>query len=465
MKQVPVLISFLTVCLFSCQAPQSSSFLWEESWKEQREEPEPEPEPEPVGEGKPRFVWIDAAANFEDYGNNQDKIREDCVRIFQTGFTDIIVDVRPTTGDVLFQSSVAPALHRIDRWYNGSYGWAVRTADFDYLQAFIEAGHDAGLRVHAAINTFVGGYHCPYGLGDEGMVYSDPSKRAWCTVQNLSSGLTHCMDVEDYGPRFLNPAHPEVQSFLLTLLTELASYEDLDGIVLDRCRYDDSGLQSDFSDVSREAFEQMCGQSLSNWPRDIFLPGTQRLGSVVSPLQKQWLSFRVKTIHDFIEKAAETVHAVRSDLRFGVYVGGWYSTYYTSGVNWASPDYNCRQEYSWATDAYQEAGFADHLDYLFLGAYAGVSNIHGDVEWTMEGFCKLGAKRLNGDVPFAGGPDVGNGSGFEFGGRDDLIPDIVTTCIDASDGLFIFDLCHIKMFDYWDAFETGINLYLASLNQ
>ncbi|MCS2977906.1 hypothetical protein NXX48_24155 [Bacteroides faecis] len=36
----------------------------------------------------------------------------------------------------------------------------------------------------------------------------------------------------------------------LQLLGDLAKY-DLDGIILDRCRYDDYGLESDFSTVSK----------------------------------------------------------------------------------------------------------------------------------------------------------------------------------------------------------------------
>ena len=34
----------------------------------------------------------------------------------------------------------------------------------------------------------------------------------------------------------------------------------------------------------------------------------------------------------------------------------------------------------------------------------------------------------------------------------------------SADGLFIFDLCHIRMFDYWDAFQEGIDAYLKTLN-
>ena len=452
-------ILLYVLSLLACRP--DSAYKWEEEWG--KTDPTPE-KPEVKPTAKPRYVWIDAAANFDDYGNSVEKIREDCRKIAETGFTDIIVDVRPTTGDVLFKSSVAPALTRIDKWRNGSYVWAQRTADFDYLQAFIEEGHAAGLKVNAAMNTLVGGYQCPYGLGRQGMVFTDESKKAWCSVQNRAGGLASCLDDPDYGARFLNPANKDVQDFVITLVAELAAYKDLDGIVLDRCRYDDSGLMSDFSETSRKAFEQYIGESVGSWPSAVFAPGTTSLGASVSTLQRQWLTFRVKTIHDLVEKAAKKAHEVNPDIRFGVYVGAWYSSYYTSGVNWASPKYNCKQEYSWASADYQAAGFADHLDFLFLGAYAGADSIHGSQEWTMEGFSKLGGKRLAGAVPYAAGPDIGNSSGFENGGKGSLVPDIVKTCIANADGLFIFDLCHIKMYDYWSSFKTGIDAYLKTVN-
>ena len=452
-------ISLLAFSVLAC-AKGGSGYKWDPDWNKPDDGGD-DPE-ETIA--KPRYVWIDAAANFDDYGNDRDKIREDCKRIAETGFTDIIVDVRPTTGDVLFTSSVAPALTRIDKWRGSDYVWAERTATFDYLQAFIEEGHAAGLKVNASINTMVGGYQCPYGLGQQGMVFSDDSMKDWCTVQNRKEGLVSCLDDPDYGARFLNPAHGGVQEFVLTLVAELAAYEDLDCIVLDRCRYDDSGLMSDFSETSRSAFERYIGQSVTPWPSAVFAPGTEDLGSSVSALQRQWLTFRVKTIHDLVEKASKKAHEVNPDIRFGVYVGAWYSSYYKSGVNWASPSYNCKTEYPWASNEYKACGFADHLEFIFLGAYAGADSIHGSTEWTMEGFCKLGGARLAKAVPFAAGPDIGNGTGFEQGGKGSLMPEIVKTCIANSDGLFVFDLCHIKMYDYWSSFKEGIDAYLKTVN-
>lgn len=423
---------------------------------------EPE-QPEEPSNAKPRFVWIDAAANFKDYANDERNIADDVLRIKNAGFTDIIVDVRPTNSGVLFKSSTEGPLTRVDAWVSGRYVWLERTASFDYLQTFIDEGHKVGLKVHASMNTFVGGCLCHYGLGQAGILFDDSSKKSWATVVNTEDGLVNCMDLDEPGTRFLNPANDQVVDYLLNLIGDLASYQDLDGIVLDRCRYSDYELQSDFSQESREKFEAHIGKAVENWPGDIFAPGADELSSTVTNMQKLWLEFRARTIHDFVEKASEKAHQVNPDIKFGAYVGGWYSSYYPAGVNWAHPSYNTSSDYKWATSNYKNYGYADHCDFMFIGAYAGADRIWGSGEWTMQGFCKKAGEKLGG-VPFAGGPDIGNASGFENGGRADIIPTVIDACINASsNGLFIFDLCHIKMYNYWEAFETGINSYLEKL--
>lgn len=461
-----ILVSVIAAVLGACSPKEDpSAYKWREEWTEpEHDTPEMPDGPDNPGlpeiKGKPRYIWIDAAANFKYYANDVTYIEADCKRIAKMGFTDVIVDVRPTSGDVLFESAVAPACRKVAAWSNG-YRWIERTETFDYLGAFITAGHAAGLRVNAAINTMVGGYHSS--IGDAGMLYDQPDKKSWCAVDNLPSGLTNSMDDPETGPRFLDPANPQVQEFLLTLLGELASYEGLDGIVLDRCRYDDYGLDAGYTDAAKAVFTEYLGTAPKNWP---VLP--QGKGSVSSPstLERNWLTLRCKIIHDFIEKAASRVHEVAPDIRLGVYVGAWFSEYYSSGVNWTSSKYDLKtgeSTYKWATEAYQKTGFADLLDFIFLGAYAGTTGVHGSGEWTMEGFAKLGARRLAGAVPFAAGPDIGNSTGFTEGGQEALIPDIVNTMLGSAEGLFVFDLCHIRMYEYWDAFEEAINAYLETL--
>ena len=426
-------------------------------------EPEPDPDPDAEPEGaKPRYVWIDASANFRYFANSKERIASDLALVKKAGFTDVIVDVRPTEGTVLYKSKVAPEAKRLAAWVNGSYKFVERTADFDYLQEFIDAGHAAGLRVNAAMNTFVGGYGGYYGLASEGPIFTGDIPSEWATMINSSDGIVSTFYDGVKGTVFLNPANEDVQEYILSIIGEIASY-DVDGIILDRCRYDDNGLQCEFSDVSRAKFEEYLGKSISNWPSDVFSAGASDLPKVLSATQKSWLAFRAKTIHDFIVKASDRVHSVNPDTRFGVYVGAWYSTYYSSGVNWGSPKYDTSKHYTWANSDYASYGFADHCDFMMLGCYAGTSNVYGTSEWTMQGFAKRGRDILCGDTVFAGGPDVGNSTGFENGGQEAVIPQTVDACINAADGYFVFDLCHIRMYDYWDAFRKGFDNYLDSL--
>lgn len=418
-----------------------------------------DPEPGEPAELKPRYLWIDAAANFHDYANDKEKIESDMAKVAETGFTDIVVDVRPTMGDVLFRTDHIAQVEKLASWAGGKgYHWEVRTATWDYLDAFIEAGHKVGLRVHAGFNTMACGNTGSYGLESVGMVFRDSSRHDWVTVLNTADGLQSMMSVEDYGTKFLNPAHPEVVEFLCNLLKDLAAYEELDGIILDRCRYDD--LMCDFSDISREQFEEYIGATVTNWPSDVMTPGSKKLPSRMSDLQYKWLEFRVKNIHDFVERAAGEVKSVNPDISFGAYVGGWYSSYYNEGVNWASPSYSTSSNYSWASLDYKNYGYADHLDVLIIGAYASTSSIYGSSEWSVQGFCKLAHNKVMGDCVVVGGPDVGNGTGWTNGDVPGKATESVDAAINACDGYFCFDLIHVKMYDYWAALKKGFDAYI-----
>jgi uncharacterized lipoprotein YddW (UPF0748 family) len=416
----------------------------------------------------PRIVWIDAAANFPDYANDKAKIQQDVKKMKEAGLTGFVVDVRPTMGDVLFKTTYAEQVHKLDYWSSAGYGFYERTATWDYLQAFIDAGHAEGLKVYATINTFVGGNKYSYGLGQQGLLFRDGSKKDWATTVNLPSGLTNVMDVDattdpdnSYGTKFLNPFHDGVQQFLLNILGDLAAY-NVDGIILDRCRF--NNFTTDFSPQAKSKFETFIGETVTNFPNDVIVPGTPSypLPATLPKYFKQWLAFRAKTTRDFMEKARTKVKSVNSKIEFGVYVGGWYSTYYDVGVNWASTDYNTAQFYpSWASADYKNYGYADLMDITMIGAYAGTTSIYGSTEWTVEGFCKRAKGMIGSKSVVIGGPDVGNGAGWGDGGKQTELGQTVDAAMGACDGYFVFDLIHIKKYDYWNALKKGIDTWLA----
>ncbi len=418
---------------------------------------------------KPRYIWIDAEANFPRYADSKDNIRTDLAKVKSVGFTDIVVDVRPSMGDVLYNTSYTDQIKKLDYWQGSQYKFYERKATWDYLQAFIDIGHELGLKVEAAFNTFTGGCLYPYGLGTQGMVFRDDSKRSWVTTLNLSQGLTNEMDLnstdpstaEYHGTKFLNPCNDEVQNYLLNLIADLCKY-DIDGIVLDRCRYDE--LQSDFSEDTKQKFMEYLGVTSLNFPADVMIPGTTEASASQPKYFKDFMAFRAKTINDFIAKVVAKVRSIKSKINVGVYVGAWYSDYYKVGVNWASSSYNAQRDYPlWANAKYKDYGFAQRLDFMLLGCYASASSVYGNTEWTMQGFCTEAGKKIDNATKFSGGPDVGNADGFENGGAYKAVTNSVDACINSSYGYFVFDISQVRDYDYWSALQQGINKYLNTL--
>ncbi len=408
--------------------------------------------------GKPCFIWIDCSANFPDFANSQANITRDLTLAADAGFSAVVVDVRPTDGDVLFKSSHCNQVEWEGAWVSGVYSKITRTATWDYLQCFIDEGHKLGLKVYAGFNTFVGG--TTSSIGNKGVMYRDDSMSALGTYVNTGSGIVNIMNSGSFSTKFFNPADPDAQEYVISLLEDLAAYGDLDGIILDRCRFD--SLQADFSDYTRKQFESYIGTKLSSWPGDVMPAGhSSGVPAPVPTYFKSWLEYRAKVTHDFMETARARVKAVNSAIDFGVYVGGWYSTYYEYGVNWASPNYDPSTSYSsWASASYKKYGFADLMDVMIIGAYAGPGSVYGSSEWTMQGFCSLAMDKTKGEAGLlVGGPDVGNwdtDDAYTQQQENEAITASVTACGNACDGYFLFDMIHLKQSDQWSYVKAGI---------
>ena len=139
------------------------------------------------------------------------------------------------------------------------------------------------------------------------------------------------------------------------------------------------------------------------------------------------MEFRAKVIHDFIVKAREKVKSVNNNIKFGVYVGAWYSTYYTSGVNWASPKYNTSAYYpKWATSDYKNYGYAGPFGLYLFGCLCFREQYIW--KWRMDHgrfFVRMDVNCYKEMLPFAGGPDIGTSTGWTDGGQSAKIRDTI----------------------------------------
>ena len=205
---------------------------------------------------------------------------------------------------------------------------------------------------------------------------------------------------------FVSPANPTVWNYELGVIYDLITHYDLDGIVLDRTRYED--LSQDFSPLSRLEFERFIGHPVTRWPDDIYTyaPDGYWVSRKPGPLFRQWLGYRAHTIMAYTRAVTRLVRTVRPNIDVAMYVGAWYSVYYDEGSNWGSPW--VRAPYAWIGDDWVRAGLAPLLDYLMIGLYYRPIRVRdarraGDNALTsVEGAARQGLAVVAGGTPVVG---------------------------------------------------------------
>jgi len=153
----------------------------------------------------------------------------------------------------------------------------------DVLQEIVKEGHKKGL---AVIPWFEFGFMAPAG--------SELAKQhpEWLTTKRDGSTIK----MEGQEPRvWLNPFHPEVQQFILDLVTEIVANYDIDGIQFD----DHFGLPSEFGydDYTVGLYEkELPGLTPSDDPKETF-----------------WVRWRADKINEFMERLFYAVKAIKQD--------------------------------------------------------------------------------------------------------------------------------------------------------
>ncbi|WP_417173967.1 alpha amylase family protein [Alistipes dispar] len=406
---------------------------------------------------KPKLMWLDCSANWERF-SYPDSIRHYVRKCRETGMTALVLDIKGTSSEVVYPSEYAP---RLKEWKG------VRRPDFDFIGTFTDAAHASGMEIYGSFNTFAEGN----GVFRRGLLYDD--RPEWQAVNYLPGrGLVPQLEIPGKKVLFVNPALPEVQEHEIALFKEAARKYDLDGILLDRARYDN--IQSDFSDFSREAFERYIGRKLERFPEDIYAWEEDGAGGwkrTDGPWFKKWIEWRASVIHGFFARTREELKAVKPGLKFGAYTGAWYPSYFEVGVNWASREYDPSQEYAWATPEYRNYGYAELLDIYTNGNYYwnvtideyrssnGLHRNETDSEVSkgdhlcVEGGCRYSRRLLHGK-PFYGGMYV------EDYKRDTTqFKRAVEMNLRESDGLMVFDIVHIIDRDWWGPLQRAVEAY------
>jgi uncharacterized lipoprotein YddW (UPF0748 family) len=252
---------------------------------------------------------------------------------------------------------------------------------------------------------------------------------------------------------FVNPLNPEARAYEIALMKEVAQNYAVDAIVFDRMRY--ANLYNDYSDLTRAAFERWTGHAVNRWPEDVLefnpLPGNPpKHGKLFKP----WLEFRAKVIRDFVAEATDAIRAVKPSVQFGSYVGSWFADYYGVGVNWGSEKFPVRT--SWATPTYNEAGYAEFLDWLSTGCYYPIPfrnearAMKREEGGTVEAAAQMSVAATANSIPVYAGIYALN-----YLNKPEDFQRAIQAAVRASSGVMIFDLSYIYDYNWWPYIEQA----------
>ena len=167
--------------------------------------------------------------------------------------------------------------------------------DWDPFAVLMEEARRRGLEVHPFI--------CVVPLQNPNAEEAEQGVPGPVIQQHPDWGM---LDNEGRPTSWGNPAHPGFRGYVTSVIREIITQYEPDGISLDYARF--PGTHLGYSPMNREAFEQAHGVD----PADI--------RDDDEAMMDRWVAFRVNLITELVGEIAQTVQEVRPDTILSAYV-------------------------------------------------------------------------------------------------------------------------------------------------
>jgi uncharacterized lipoprotein YddW (UPF0748 family) len=199
----------------------------------------------------------------------------------------------------------------------------------DPLPVWIAEAHAAGIKVNLWAQIFFAGNQKENAEEFGPILTRYPQ---WRNIQHQYLNMSHPMPSQiEPGHFFVDPANPEVRTYLQKLLLEMVEKYEIDGLNLDYIRYPASAPanQGNYLETSwgytpsaRSQFKAMIDQERpaasppgksphkpltfpSDDPKDL---------TPASPLWPRWVAWRKSQVSSFVQSISAQAHAIRSNL-------------------------------------------------------------------------------------------------------------------------------------------------------
>ncbi len=356
------------------------------------------------------------------------------------GFEAIAIEVKTSTGEVIYESKIAP---RLAEWKNFRVPLA-----FDAMKTLLAEARRQNLQVYAVFSIFAEG-----NIEErQGPIYQNhPQWSSKVYVIEQDEPKIESFPEWGYGTiAYANPFLDNVQNYEISVVKEFLSKYSVDGIIFDKARF--YGIEADFSESAKSKFEAYLGnQTINWWPADVYeLKYLEEQWQIVpGEYFQDWIAFRSQVMHDFLDKLTKAVKSVDQSLPVGNFVGGWYPTYYEYGVNWASK--NNYPDYNWATDNYNETAIAELFDFLvprcFFPRITMDEAEKAGAEWWMsvEGSATNAKEVVDRVCPIYGAILV-----EQFKDDAGKFKSAFKMALNQTGGLYVTDYSYVDKYKYWD---------------
>ena len=248
---------------------------------------------------------------------------------------------------------------------------------------------------------------------------------------------------------FLNPAIPEVQNFVISIIEEIVTkYPKLKGLCLDYCRWynNDNGRYYGLEPATIAAFQTYSGLKVNSLNQ--IITSTGGMGEYFA----QWTEFRSMTITNFIGRIRDAIKTVNPNMELHLWASAHWASRYGVAQNWASKKYvPSGGQY---TANYKNTGFAELLDVFSLGAYAEAvwKSERPQDDWSVENFVTTYNRYTLGDCKV-----IGSIGSYSYGGKASAVTDAVYLCLKFTAGVMVFELSHVINGNQWAAIKEGID--------
>jgi uncharacterized lipoprotein YddW (UPF0748 family) len=240
-----------------------------------------------LAEAEIRAIWLDRGTIV------QSKSESDLARIFDglaaAGINTVFFETL-NASYTIYPSKIAPEQNPLTK------GW-------DPLKSAVKLAHDRGMELHAWVWIFAAANQPHNKLLAQPTNYLGPVLSAhpdWAMTDKKGKAFQ-----ESSKKAFFDPANPGVKNYLLSLLEEIATRYQVDGIQLDYIRYPFQEPKASqvysYGLASRQSFIQLTGV-------DPIVINSKH------PLWTEWIKFRTQQINDFVSSTSERLKSKRPDL-------------------------------------------------------------------------------------------------------------------------------------------------------